>query len=82
MADVCILIVFMAEFMDPQGAAEPEVATHNISAVSALLMGGGKYFYVRIHILDVQFCSSVFQTFIVFCFVVYIMGLKAISPQV
>lgn len=31
MADVCILIVFMSEFMDPQGAAGPEVATHNIN---------------------------------------------------
>lgn len=48
MADVCILIVFLSEFMDPQGAAEPGVATHNISAASTLLTGGSKYFYITI----------------------------------
>lgn len=67
-ADVCILIVFLSGFMDPQGAAEPEVATHNISAVGTLLTGGSKYFYIRIHVLDIQFCFPNLHRAL-FCFI-------------
>lgn len=46
MADVCILIVFMSEFMDPQGAAEPEVATHNINGRQQILFMSAFVFYI------------------------------------
>lgn len=75
MADVCTRIVFMSEFMDPQGAAEPEVVSHDIRAASRLLTAAAIFLYAYSY-FRFSFGSSVFQSFRV---LFYTSVLKAIS---
>lgn len=64
MADVCILIVFMSEFMDPQGAAEPEVATHNVNGRQQIFLYPPSYFGYTV----LEFCFPNLHRAL-FCFI-------------